>query len=272
MRRSKYSFDEKKIKKYIREGRGQGTGEGYSPWTCVAEVPSRGRSHRMQCSPTGREHHFLSDNEYYAFIELAWNDDVIDLRERFPLRREETIEIAKELQVQHPLDRETKTPLVLTTDILVTLRVGNEKQLHAYAIKEDFHGRKKRLSNALAIERIYWERREVPWTLLLSSELKNRSNRNLNWITSAQIDGITVRGGDATALLVFEEFARRIQQKSILTLAELCRFIDSNADLPPGASMLVVRQALRCKQLRVDMDCQSLFDLPISCFHLEQEL
>jgi len=272
MYRSKYAFDEKKIKKFIRDGRGQGKGKDYLPWTCVAEVPSMGRSHRFHSRATGREHHLLSDNEYYAFIELAWNSDVVDLREHFPLRRDETIEIAKDLHVSHPMDRETKVPLVLTTDILVTYRVDGAHQLHAYSIKEDLNARRKKLSNALAIERVYWERREIPWSLLLSSELKTRSNRNLSWMASAQVAQIQVRDYDATTRLVLEEVACRIQKKSILTLAEVCRFIDCHNSLSPGAALLIVRHALGQKQLRVDLDCPSLFELPISRFTLERVL
>jgi hypothetical protein len=83
-RKSRYSFDQKKIDRFIAEGRGQGSESDYKPWLNVSDVASLGRSHRIRCRQTEREHHLLSDNEYYAFIDIAWDDHCIDLCEQYP--------------------------------------------------------------------------------------------------------------------------------------------------------------------------------------------
>jgi hypothetical protein len=39
----KYEWTEAKFKKYLKEGRGQGTGKDYKPWLKTYSVPSRGK-------------------------------------------------------------------------------------------------------------------------------------------------------------------------------------------------------------------------------------
>lgn len=85
MARQRYSFDEARIARFRKEGRGQGQGADYKPWLTVRDVPSRGRSHRSLGMTTGRAHHFLSDIELRSFLLFDWVQDVVDIREQFPL-------------------------------------------------------------------------------------------------------------------------------------------------------------------------------------------
>ena len=117
MARKRYGFNEAKIKRYTRQGRGAGVGKDYKPWVTVADVPSLGRVHRVFCPKTEREHHLLSDNEYYAFLLQWWNDNVIDIREQFPLLdRKKTLEIAALCGIRHPVDPISGALWVITTD------------------------------------------------------------------------------------------------------------------------------------------------------------
>ena len=56
---SRYGFDEAKIARFRKEGRGDGSGADYTPWLTVRDVPSRGRSHRIAGVVTGRVHQAL---------------------------------------------------------------------------------------------------------------------------------------------------------------------------------------------------------------------
>ena len=90
MPRSWYGFDEAKIARFLKEGRGVGAGPNYTPWLTVQDVPSRGRSHRFEGRVTGRIHQLLSDLEYRALLIYDWSDAVSDIREQFPLDRDDT--------------------------------------------------------------------------------------------------------------------------------------------------------------------------------------
>ena len=64
-----YKLDNR-AKKWIKEGRGKGSGKDYRPWLTVRDLPSQGRSHRVMGHLTQRTHHFLSDLELATFFLL----------------------------------------------------------------------------------------------------------------------------------------------------------------------------------------------------------
>lgn len=103
-------WDEGKIERYFREGRGQGEGKDYKPWLAIQDVSSTGRVSRVKGWKTGRLHHLMSDNEKRYFFLLEWADNVVDIREQYPLDREKTADIAHRKHINHPVDQQTKTP------------------------------------------------------------------------------------------------------------------------------------------------------------------
>ena len=44
----------------------------------------------------------LSDLELAIFLLFEWNEKIVDIREQFPLRLEDTKIIASEAQIKHP--------------------------------------------------------------------------------------------------------------------------------------------------------------------------
>jgi hypothetical protein len=110
-----------KIDKWIKEGRGSGSGSDYKPWLNIQDVSSLGRSTRLKGIKTGRQHEFLSDLERNYFYLTEYSDFVIDIREQFPL---------------FPLaDPKTNEPIVMTTDFLLTLDKGQGVSEVARTIK-----------------------------------------------------------------------------------------------------------------------------------------
>lgn len=86
---------EEKITRYIKEGRGQGELDKYIPWLKVQEFSSRGNVTRSAGGwKTKRHHEFFSNLERSYFFLLDWSEDVIDIREQFPLERKQTFQIA----------------------------------------------------------------------------------------------------------------------------------------------------------------------------------
>ncbi len=85
MTRSKYDWNEAKFERFVKEGRGRGEGKDYKPWLTTQDVPSSGRRTRGSGWKTNRLHHTLSDHETRYLYLLEWADDVVDIREQFPL-------------------------------------------------------------------------------------------------------------------------------------------------------------------------------------------
>ncbi|WP_066015410.1 TnsA endonuclease N-terminal domain-containing protein [Endozoicomonas atrinae] len=85
----------------------------YKPWLEVREVPSLGRSRKVKGIKTHHTHHFLSDIEYHIYLMLEYNPAVIAIYEQYPLLpREDSIEIANEMGIRHPVYPQSKTPIV----------------------------------------------------------------------------------------------------------------------------------------------------------------
>lgn len=112
-----------RIEKWIKEGRGSGVGADYKP--CINILSSLGRSTRLKGIKTKRQHEFLSDLERNYLYLTEYSDLVVDIREQFPLLPlEETIVIADELGLKHPINPKTHKPVVMTTDFLLTVDKG----------------------------------------------------------------------------------------------------------------------------------------------------
>jgi len=266
MARRKYQMDEKKIARFIKEGRGQGEGKFYKPWIRVDEIPSIGRVHRVPCTKTGREHHLLSDNEYYFFLHQWWDDDVIDIREQFPLfDRYETLEIALLCRVNHPSVNGVLT--VMTTDLLVTLRPGCGKPgLQAYAVKEAKDLTKQRTREKLEIERRYWERRDVFWHIVTNRDVKNTFTHNLRWILDPDqtlYKDVHDRNIDD---MVLDQLARIRLEYPRMPIRLACQYIDQKFLYRQGTSLAAIRRLLCSKRLRTDLTVMRLQDAPVETF------
>lgn len=62
----------------------------------------------------------MSTNELRYFYILEWSDAITDIREQFPLELEDTLRIADELGIKHPVDNVSKFHKVFTTDFMIT--------------------------------------------------------------------------------------------------------------------------------------------------------
>lgn len=251
MSRRRYSWDEKRINKYVRAGRGVGSGPEYSPWLTTADVPSLGRSHRPFWWKTGRVHHFLSDNEYYAFLRHCYEDDAVDIREQFPLDRTETVLIAELLGVRHPVDCVSRVPLVMTTDLLITRGIRSGLRQCAYAVKEDRDMNNARTVEKLEIERLYWALRGVPWEIQLSSEIKNNTALNLAWIFDFDA---SVEFGSDWIERVKSQLTTVVRLHPTTPIRLVCRLLDNRLGLAGGTILGVVRALLARKELLVDLN------------------
>ena len=193
MAKRKYEFDEQKLARFKKEGRGEGHGIDYKPWLTIQDVPSKGRSSRIPSSKVPREHHLLSDNERGIFLLLDWSDDVLDVREQFPLDRDITRRIAKEMGVAHPMDPRTRTDIVMTTDFLVDKRVGNKVIEIARSVKSKTDLDDPRTIEKQEIERRYWELKNIDWRMYIDTDIPEKRVENLRLLYEMKsFDGLVV--------------------------------------------------------------------------------
>jgi hypothetical protein len=259
MAKRRYSIDSAKIARYIKEGRGQGTGANYKPWLTIHDVPSDGRAHRAFGWTTKRIHHLLSDIEYRHFLLLDWADKVTDIREEFPLDFEQTQAIAADAGIAHPRDPHTKELEVMTTDFLFVLESNGIRRLLAWAIKPATKLNDARVIEKLEIERRYWEKKgEVEWHISTELELPMDRIEALDWMHSCwDLAGVReprhgflvdamYRVASAVANGVFRE----------TPLNRACSQLDQDHDCLDGTHLMVARHLLARRALRAKVQTQ----------------
>lgn len=239
-------WTEKKIARYYKEGRGQGELGSYKPWLTIQDVPSNGRAHRDIGWKTKREHHLLSDLEYNYFCLLDWSDNVIDIREQYPIDREITTKISEDINIKHPIDSSTQTPIVMTTDFLITLRHDSEINYIARTIKPEKELNNTRVIEKFEIERVYWEDHGVDWAIVTEKDLPKTIIENMKWLRSAYTLPDSTDSNFVAILL------EKFNTGTGMILNNLKEF-DEQYQLEKGTALVLYRHVIANKLVKLDM-------------------
>jgi hypothetical protein len=159
------------VERHIANGFGAGAGAGYVPWLRVQDVPSMGRSHKIPGVKIDRIHHLLSDLERAYFLVCEFSEDVVDIREQYPLLPlESTQAIAQAIGVRYPRYKSTTIPLVMTTDFLLTVKQPNgdfKSVARTIKYQQDLEGKDSvRTLEKLEVERRFWMSQGVDWGIV----------------------------------------------------------------------------------------------------------
>lgn len=250
MAKYRYAWTEEKIRKCIAEGRGQGEGKSYSPWLQVQSLSSRGRSSRIKGIKNQRIVHLLSDLERDYFYLLDFCDEIIDVREQYPLPREDTQQIAAKLGYKHPVVACTGVVLVMTTDFLITTRSKNGSlRMLARTVKQSEELNKKRALEKLDIERSYWEEKGVDWGIVTEKEIPKQLAKNLAWLhPSYELEDVSGLSKEVLVSL-FRVLQRRMEINSDIMLKDLLMMLDDEYHLQEGVFLSIFRHLMARKKI-----------------------
>ena len=172
------------IDRHLSNGFGQGAGASYLPWLRVQDVPSRGHSRKIQGVKVDRLHHFFSNLEYSYFLINEFSEDVIDIREQYPLLpRDRAQTVASALGLKYPNYPRTTLPYVMTTDFLLTVRKLDgsfESVARTVKYQGDLSGENSRRTlEKLEIEKHFWNAQGVSWEIITESDFTVELVQNL---------------------------------------------------------------------------------------------
>jgi len=228
---------EASIQKWIKEGRGCGRGNAYKPWLTVRDCASRGRSHRVFGHKSQRTHHFLSDLELAVFLLFEWDANTEEIREQFPLRRDETKLLAIEAGIDHPSVQGVLQ--VMSSDFLVNSSdVGCPK----FAIQAKYADalQDPRTVEKLELERRYWFKKSVPWMVITEQDIPKVVFDNINWLYPAQLDADPQQ--DLSERTEFYQY--HFEKMSNSSIIEATQALDTAYELALGQSLLEIRYLL----------------------------
>ena len=253
----------------LEEGRGTGRERDYKPWLLVQDVPSHGLANRVLGSTTGREHHLFSNLEFDCFLVFDWAEPIIDIREQYPLLSlDETLALAEEAGIKHPTYPGTDDPDVRTTDFLLTIKRGSMTVDLAIAVKPSEKLASKRVLEKLELERRYWEKRQIPWSIVTERDIPDTLVKNLKWLKPYQrSDALLPLNGEDVARIraVLERY-----RSGTDAVAEVAKKVDDRLGLVPGTSLTVARHLLASRVWRVDLCLPLLEDG--CCLHFLEDL
>jgi TnsA endonuclease N terminal/TnsA endonuclease C terminal len=246
------------IRKLISQGRGQSSGQNYQPWIRVQEFLSQGQRNRLLGWKTGRQHDYFSLLELYYHYILDWSPVVTDIQEQFPLLScnsrlplEDTILIARQCGIRHPIDTETKEPVPLTTDFVITVRQSIGVIKMARTVKEASKLSKKRVIEKFEIERRYWKDRGVDWGIVTEVEIDKILAQNIDWVhpyrSLSSLQPLTNQAVQRIAKTL-----ARILTEDTSPLCDVALSCDDRLGLESGTSLAVVRHLIANKQWEVD--------------------
>lgn len=250
------------------EGYGQGTGADYQPWVRVESISSLGRSRRVWSAKTARTHHLLSDVEYNLFLALEWQQDIIDIREQFPLDRGLSQDIARNLSIRHPFYPGTQVPTVMTVDFLITKQVGTERVLEAFNAKRDEEAEDEASLLKLEIQRTYFEQMAVPHHVIYHSQIPKRNVTNIDWIRDALVKPGEHEPRPGYFGTLSARMATEITQmgSSPLTLAAYGTDFESRHGLERGMGLRVARLLMHDRVLKANLSAPDLATELMSTF------
>jgi len=243
------TWHQSSYEKRLRNGRGQGEGAEYIPWITVQDFSSYGSASRVKGWKTERVHHFMSKWELRYFYLLEWADNVLDIREQYPLLDVfRTVDIAKRADIRHPTDRKSGFPFVLTSDFFIETTNG----FAARTVKMSDELANPRVLEKLEIERRFWNENGIDWRLVTDKEIRIQRASNIAWVhTAMSLDGFQF---DSMTRSVFLKELMWQLQETTLPIATICTRFDQSNGVPAGTGLLLAKHLIANKKVHFDLD------------------
>ena len=236
-------------RKYVREGRGRGWGDGYTPWIRIQDFASRGVVSRVKGITTGRVHHLMSNNELAYFYILDWSDNVTDIREQYPLSDlESAVKIAAQAGIRYPTDRTSGYPYVLTCDFMITTSDGSK----ARTIKASSELGDSRVIEKLEIERRYWLEQGVDWKIVTEHEISYQKAKNIEWLyTALRFD---VAEPISIPQIRMRDMLRQLLKIKSYSIREAALMVEREFVLAEGMGLQLFKQLVLNKEITLNLN------------------
>ena len=253
MARSRYHWTQAKFEQYVKEGRGKGRGKNYKPWITIQDFPSVGRASRSPGWKSERIHHLMSNWEWRLFYIFEWSQEVQDIREQYPLLDLDlAMEIAKEMGIKYPVNTQSNTPYVLTTDFMLTVKRGKKPIQIARTFKMTEDLSNKRTIEKLELERRYWKKQNIDWAIITEQEISEIFTSNIEWIYPAYHWKLPEMQNNENYYYFCNILKERLNNKKF-KISTIAATLDNDMDLEIGTSLSLFKHLVAKKEIIIDM-------------------
>jgi DNA polymerase III alpha subunit len=256
----------------IKNGYGQGAGENYKPFIQAHDnkVASEGWITRHKGWKTKRIHHTLSNHERNYLYYLEWLDEVVDIREQFPLLPlNRTEEIAEQLGIKHAhIDN---LPVVMTTDFVITLKTPNGLVDVVRTVKPA-NKLDNRTLELFEIERRFFTEQGIDWEIITESKLPKTLIKNVEWMCEARY--LDTRSGideELVDLIMKPLFLNISKDEGDTSISKICLRSDKEFGLESGSCMFILQYLLANKKWNTDMNIPIIESKPLKIYSFEYQ-
>ncbi|QEY21657.1 heteromeric transposase endonuclease subunit TnsA [Psychrobacillus sp. AK 1817] len=251
-KRKRSTSTEKKMK----DRRGQGLGADYKPWIVIQDLGSLGRSTRLKGYKIPRQFEFLSDLERNYFYLLEYSDEVVDIREQYPLLPlGETLNIADELGLKHPTNPKTNEPIEITTDFLITTLNDGQHEHVARTLKYKNDLMNERILEKFEIERVYWERQSVDWGIVTELEVPKTMAHNIAFV-HRYTDLSMLEGFEECSTYDIEDMSIYFLQVLLAeekTVKQIAKELENAFGMVVGCGLSIFKYLVMTKVIEIDL-------------------
>ncbi|RTR27018.1 TnsA endonuclease N-terminal domain-containing protein [Shewanella atlantica] len=163
----------------------------YEPFWRAEDVRSSGIKVKVRhFKDPNRVVHLLSMNEMFMYQLIAWDTSISEVYEQFAIPLEESIAIADQLGVKHPVYLDSRTPIVQTVDFIC---LQNDQTKKCIAVKQKSWLEDQRTQEKLAIQEGYCLINDYDFQIVSSDELKTNRCQNLEFLFNhANLDQLLI--------------------------------------------------------------------------------
>lgn len=250
------SWTKSKKDRFLQEGRGSGEGKNYKPWLMIQDFPSMGRASRIFGWKSQRIHHLFTDSETRFFYLLEMEDDVIDIREHYPLLNyEDVVKQRDDLNFDYFKDKNSGEYYVLSTSFLITVKAldGSIKYL-ARSLKASSELEKKFTLERLEIERRYWQSKgNIDWGIITERDISVVRAKNIEWIHSSRFEFVDRGFTQESLSFLIDDYLHMMKNESE-PIRVFCKRFEEEQNLNPGTGVFIFKYLLASKIIAVDMN------------------
>ncbi|WCK56230.1 TnsA endonuclease N-terminal domain-containing protein [Aneurinibacillus sp. Ricciae_BoGa-3] len=195
----------------------------------------------------------MSDLETNYFYLLDWSDYITDIREQFPLDREITLRIAETKGIKHPIDTKSQTPVVMTSDFLLSGYRNGKEFVVVRTIKPSDKLDNPRTIAKFEIERAYWEEKGINWGIVTEKEIPKTFVNNVKWVHQAlRLDGS--HGVDSGNITIYSDRLKRHLLNDKCSMRTILNRLDEETNAPAGTFLFVLKHLIATKEVAIKMN------------------
>lgn len=242
-------WNKAKLERFLKEGRGSGRFENYKPWLTLHDVSTKGRTSRLYSHKLQRMVNLFSDLQTACFHLLEFDDQVVDIREQYPLLGLEANSIELDAELIKKLHSE-KHDLqhVLTTTFLINKVINGEEREVALFVKYAKDLEKKSVLQRAEIMRRYFHQMSIEFYFVTEHELDIKKAKEIASIMKMYEIEHDYPTLSSYVTMIRIELARQLQREQE-PLRTIFKRIDSQYALLTGSTAVIFKHLLARKEI-----------------------